>query len=329
MGDPTQGYWAAAFEFARFWGRCIVAGWHTGNWIIDTAYYASFFLTSGLFVFKRISPQSWIDWETIVMKIAFWVFLGTFFLATFLIAPFLQYEQKPAVTKQIASTPKPLPDLFVPRPEPPPAPAPPVSTQQIVAVEAQPQLEVFSNDTDIADSVRAKITKLKTDTAARAKAAEQQQQLANQQDWDNGLRHYKHSLVVLHDVLLGEATKTGDRIIESKGYFDCMPLSIDPQAGEIKAATIGLNINTNVNFLIRISGLNGQGHRQMHISCAAGDLEIYPGMGNEFYSELKIYPDISLRNNASTDGADDLVADDVKSLVGAQLLISAPKEKGK
>ena len=151
MGDPTQGYWAAAFEFARFWGRCIVAGWHTGNWIIDTAYYASFFLTSGLFVFKRISPQKPHLWETIRTKIAFWVFLGTFFLATFLIAPFLQYEQKPAVTKQIASTPKPLPDLLV-GPEPPPAPMPPVSTQQIVAVEAQPQLEVFNNDTDIADS---------------------------------------------------------------------------------------------------------------------------------------------------------------------------------
>ena len=240
--------------------------------------------------------------------------------------------------KQTASTPKPIPKLLptkvVPRPEQPPSPPPPASTQQLATIETptiatQMPVEVFNADTSFIGTAMTKIDKIKADieakkaketadTEAQAKAEKEKLRLEIPRDWERGLNHYRRMLVVLHDTLLDEAKKNGDGIVQSEGYFQCIPSAIDPQIGEIKAATIGLQNNTNVSFSISISGLNYAGHRQVYVSCAAGNLEIYPGMGDDFYAILNADLGVPFDNKTTADKADGLISDYLDSLIVAQ-----------
>jgi hypothetical protein len=229
---------------------------------------------------------------------------------------------------------KPLPDNIFPRPEQPPTPPSQqfafVANPIIFVTNAQPV--IFKADTTTNRNARATIDERMADLqaeadqvaaqeAAKFEFEKQQKLLEIPRDWGNGLDHYRRLLVVLHDDLSKKVEGTGDVISPSQGYYQCMPSNIDPGTGEIKAATIGLQINTNVNFQIKISELNWLGHRQVYVSCAAGNLELYPGTNDDFYAILNTYLGLPSPGYTTIDKADDLVSDNLTSLIAAQYLL--------
>jgi hypothetical protein len=146
--------------------------------------------------------------------------------------------------KQVALK-KPLPIKIIPRPEPPPAPPPPVPIQQAAIVESQ-KFENFNGTPNGAEDVDAQFAKLKAETTAKAEAEHRQKNLNAQGQWDIYLPYYQHSLVVLHDVLTDRAANVRDGIVQSVGYFQCLPSAIDYTNGSIKVANIGFQNNTNM-----------------------------------------------------------------------------------
>ena len=230
------------------------------------------------------------------------------------------------------STAKPFPDEINPRPEQPPAPPTQqfafVANPSILVTNAQPA--IFKAYTTTNGNAGAKIDERMADLqalvdqgaaqkAAKIELEKQQKLLEIPRDWGRGLEHYRRLLVVLQDDLSKKAKSTGDGIFPSPGYSQCMPSNIDPETGEIKAATIGLQINTNVTFQIIISQQNWIGHRQVCVSCAAGFLKLYPGTNDDFYAVLNAYnTGLSFPDHTTIDKADDLVSDNLTTLIAAQ-----------
>ena len=228
-------------------------------------------------------------------------------------------NSKTAQSGKSISIPKPLPVKIIPRPEPPPPP-PIVSTQQLADVETQKQFENFNEGTGVTEDAASQIAKLKAEKVAKIESENRQKNLEIQKWWDVYLPYYQHSLAVLHDVLTSESTKTGDGIDQSVGYFQCLPPAIDPKIGEIKAAEIRFQKNTNMDFLVTIAGLNASGHRQLKISCSGGLLEMYATWGDKFGRTLHVYPDFEDYKDVPIDKANDLILESIKQLVAVQIL---------
>jgi hypothetical protein len=332
------------WEFLKFWGGCIVTGWHIGDGIFGAVVEFCLLTSAGLFFLKHLFKKFnwkklWKKWEEIVMKWAFILFLGSFLIAAVFVAPFLEYKKASQIT-EIHTIPKviakPLPDKIIPRPEPPPPLI--VSTQQIVGIETQKSFEIFNPDTGaIGDATSpisklmaenfAKIAKLKADNDAIKEAEKRKRELNIQKWWDVYLPYYNRSLIVLHDVLAGEAAKTGDGIAQSAGYFQCLPPTIDPKIGELKVAEIGLQKNTNIDFIITITALTDSDVRRLRISCGGCFLESWPSWGDKFIRDIHIDPDFDNEKEVPIEKANELIGDEIKDLVAARYYISSNTNK--
>ncbi len=270
---------------------------------------------------EEINPKS-IYPSIIVMLLAICSFLSVG-LAFSLKFNFAHHEPP----KQV-SIAKPLPVKIIPRPEPPPEPPPTVSNQQVAEVETQKQYENFNVVTgSVIGDALSRFASIKAEKDAKIESDKRQKNLEAQKWWTNNLSYYQRSLVVLHDVLTGESTKTGDGIAQSVGYFQCLPSTIDPEKGGIKAATIGFQKNTNVDFLITITAPNVSGHRTLNISCRGGFTELIPGWGKEFYSHLHVYPDFDDDREVPIEKANDLIDESIKDLIASQFLFLSKTNK--
>ena len=186
--------------------------------------------------------------------------------------------------------------------------------------ETQKQFETFSADTGGVENVASHIARLKAEKAAKIEEENRQKDIDIKKWWNIYLPYYQHSLVVLHDVLTSESAKAGDGIAQSVGYFQSLPPDIDPKTEEIKSANIGFQKDTNMNFLVVISGLNISQHRQLKIYCSSGYLEMEAAWGKTFWRNLHIDPDFDDFKEVPIDKADDLISESIKDLIGAQLL---------
>lgn len=256
------------------------------------------------------------------MKWAFILFLVSFFIAAVFVAPFLEYK-KVSPTPEIIQPPKiiakSLPVKIIPNPQPIP-PTTNIPAQQLAGVETQKQFENFNEGTGVIEDAVSQIARLKAEKAAATESENRKRNLEIKKWWDVYLPYYQHSLVVLHDVLASESAKAGDGIAQSVEYFQCLPPAIDPKIGEIKAAEIRFQKNTNMDFLVAITGLNTSGHRQLKISCRGGLLEMDGIWGYKFRRNLHVYPDFEDYKDVPIDKANDLILEAIKQLVAAQIL---------
>jgi hypothetical protein len=248
----------------------------------------------------------------------------------------IQHSQIAQLKSQLPqfSIAKPLPDEIIPRPEQPSLPpyhqlsfleTPIVTITNAQRVFFKADISANGNavatiDKRMAD-LQAQEDKRAAQQAANIEFEKQQKLLEIPRDWRHGLDHYRRLLVMLQDDMSEKAKGIGDTIVPSPGYSRCMPLDIDPETGEIKAATIGLLNNTNVNFQIIITGLNSEGHRQVYVFCAAGSLELYPGTNDDFNAILNTYLGLPSPNYTTIDNADALVSDNLTSLIAAQYML--------
>src|ERR1700685_3242438 len=84
MWEPIK-YWL------EFWGNCILTGWHFGDWTLGILEAVSVVIYGTLHRKKLYQHLKW--WESLVMKLTWKFFLLAFFITTFLIAPFLKFQE--------------------------------------------------------------------------------------------------------------------------------------------------------------------------------------------------------------------------------------------
>jgi hypothetical protein len=290
---------------------------------------------------EEINPKS-IYPSIVVMLLALCSFL-VIGLAFSLKVNFIQLKEKPSVIQAVKKEPqKPLPTKTIPRPEPAPPPMI-VITQQLADAETQKQFETFNlntgdvEDTNIpaiiseiaklkAEQV-AKIAKLKAENDAKIGSEKRKRDLNIQHWWDVYLPHFKHSLTVLHDALADEARKTGDGITQSVDYFQCLPPTIDSKIGELKVAEIGLQKNTNMDFIVSITALTGSDVRYLRISCGGCFLESWLSWGEKFIRDIHIDPDFDNEKEVPIEKANELIDEEMKELIAARYYVLSNTNK--
>ena len=184
---------------------------------------------------------------------------------------------KPGATEaRKTEPPKPLPDKIIP--------APPAPLTNVVAQNPAPTAtvtqrnEVFNAATeDDADDPVSKFSRIQEQRAEAERIANQRTRDGAAVWWRKFLPFYQRALVELHDALKREADKKGDGLVQTAGYFQCLPSDVDFDTGQFDVATIGLRNDTNMNFTISVTKRDEANNRQLHISCSGGTSTINPG----------------------------------------------------
>ncbi len=230
----------------------------------------------------------------------------------------IQRPRQTGNTISIASkeTQKPLPTKTVPRPEP----APPESSTNIPQLATfETRTEMYSVDSKTNTNFTSLIEKLKAKKDADTEAQQRQIYLDRIKWWNSYLPYYRRSLVVLRDALHDEAKKTGDGISQSDGYLLCLSSNMDQNVGQIEVATIGLQKNTNMSFMITVAANNSGSHRQLIISCTGGTLEMEPGWLDQFHSTIHIKnPDFDYHVDVPIAKANDQINESINNIMDAQ-----------
>src|SRR5260370_42550807 len=73
------------YDFLRFLWHCAHKGWEFGEGSFSPIETICTLLALGLFTFKKAKPKKWKHWEENIMRMAFWVFVSSFLLTTFLV----------------------------------------------------------------------------------------------------------------------------------------------------------------------------------------------------------------------------------------------------
>jgi hypothetical protein len=259
----------------------------------------------------------------ITVTLLFCLSAGLALLLVLQISKNTTYERRANLSKEPASS-KPLPTKVIPRPEPPPQPPPVVTNQQVESTETQKPLEYFNAGTETNasgvakfESAAATIARLKSEKEAKAKADALKINLEIQNNWDCERTNYQHALVVLHDALNKELTN-GDGIVQSQDYFQCLPKTIDPKTGVMKVAQIGLQKNTNLEFLVTVTELRGAYNRLIIISGNGCSLE-FNQWNSQFSKRLNVNKlDLVDDKIVSMDAANGLIFDSISDLIDAQ-----------
>lgn len=210
---------------------------------------------------------------------------------------------------------KPLPDKIILSSEPPPPSI--VSTQQVASMESQKQFETNPADLGDAESELAK-------SRAEKLANLQKGKLKAETMWTNNLPIYVNSLESLYYILTEEAKKQGDGIAKTVGYFQCLPSTITHEIGEMNVSEIRFQTKTNMDFKIAITGEEWAGEyivqsRGLKIYCSCGFLAITPRtIGNGFGITVRI-PDGTENKYTSISDAHNVINQNMKILVGAQI----------
>ncbi|MGA3284800.1 MAG: hypothetical protein ABSD57_10135 [Verrucomicrobiota bacterium] len=234
---------------------------------------------------------------------------------------------------------KPLPTKIIPRPEPPPTP-PAYSTQQVAVIETQKQFETFNGDTETTNGSEMQVAQLiahvkaekaaaQAEQAAKSEAEHRQRNLDAKKQWDIYLPYYQHSIAILHDILISKSAITGDGISQSVGYFQCLPSTIDCNIGSLKVAEIGFQKNTNMDFLLTITDLNGANHRKLIIACGGGHLELEPANGDRMWRKLHLEPDFDDFIEYPITNANELISKSINLLVDGQIYYLSQTNRAK
>jgi hypothetical protein len=211
-----------------------------------------------------------------------------------------------------------LPIKIIPRPELPPSSAQITSNPLPSTVVTTQPLETFNANTDESEDFVLSIAKIKAGQVAQAEEQHRQNNLEAQKVWVVYLPYYKRSLIVLHDTLLRQATKESDGIEQSEGYFQCLPASIDVTNGEIKLAEIKFQKNTNMDFLIKLSGLATGSHRSLKISSGGCEIDMEAEWGDYYHRILRIGSDFNDMKRVPIAEADDFIPSAINDLIDAR-----------
>jgi hypothetical protein len=92
------------WQFIQYWLHNCSIGLHFGNGIFKYISEICVLISAGLFLFKKCYQQKWEQWEQIIMKTAFYLFIISFLVATFLVAPFLESESDKSKLKDASSS---------------------------------------------------------------------------------------------------------------------------------------------------------------------------------------------------------------------------------
>jgi hypothetical protein len=79
-------------EFLKFWWQCFLFGWNWGG-SIEWASDIIFGLVLVFYLSKKFKNQALERKEVVLVRAAAWVFIGSFLIAAFFVAPFLQYNE--------------------------------------------------------------------------------------------------------------------------------------------------------------------------------------------------------------------------------------------
>jgi len=80
-------------EIINFWWHCARIGWETGDGVFAFLELLFGAILIVLLALQKIKPKDHKDWEDAAAKYTLYLFIATFILSTFLIAPFLQFHE--------------------------------------------------------------------------------------------------------------------------------------------------------------------------------------------------------------------------------------------
>jgi hypothetical protein len=228
-----------------------------------------------------------------------------------------ELQKKLAPPKQEVVS-KPVSIQTIPRPEPPPREHLQTAENKLLAVsQTNKPFENFEPDAINPDFSQVLSNKWATQVREAAEVKKKYEQKVNDL-WSNDVPHFRHALTCLRDSMLHLAEKDGDGISQSDGFLQCLPDKLDPNFGAFKPAEIRFQKNTNIDFIISVEAVNGDGNRGFIISCAAGFLQMGEGSGN-WHCTVNI-PSASYDETVLTDanGADTNTTSSVKDLISAE-----------
>lgn len=269
-------------DFLNFWCTCIDVGWHFGDGIFAFIVEISLIVSAGLFLLKKRHQKKWKKWEENLMKTAFFLFIGAFLVATFLFAPFLEYEKgnRKSIIPAVAEASSQPTNTFIPKiittnvPESPK----PESASTPTNIEPQKTTEIFP--TDIGSNDRSEIMRKR---AEEKKAVDEKKKevdkIATQALWQTNLPHYQHALTTLRQLLWKEAQGQRSNLTETNYYPNTLfPAEINQDTNSINIADFGIQNNTNWNFTVSIVRRNeGNAYwRGFDVSCSGGWIEVRP-----------------------------------------------------
>jgi hypothetical protein len=124
----------------------------------------------------------------------------------------------------------------------------------------------------------------------------------------------------LHNILTTEAAKRGDGISKTAGYFQCLPPAIDFEVHNINVAEIRLQTETNLDFKIIITGLDGYNQRTLRVSCDCGYLDIHPASAENYYNISVHIPDWDDDQYVQAAQAGDMFKKQITTLIAGQII---------
>jgi len=316
------------WKWLIFWKENIHTGWEIGDGIFGFIIEVSLIIGGGLLILKLFLKsfnwdEKWKGWEDHLMKIAFVIFAISFLIATFFIAPFLQYENvaSPKISQALPVPPKkPLVQITIPNPAPTPPLMPSIPTQIPSDNVTQQELEPINDSAGETTNYGVFMTELKQSKVAQAEAQKRQNDLTLQNRWNVYRPYYSRVLTIFHDAMRDAAHAADhDEIAQSKNYGECLPIRpISETVGEVTLARIQFQKHTNVDFLIKLSSLETGGHRTLILFSPGCYLELEPDWGDTFHRTIHVDPDIDDTTNVPIAQADALISKSVDLLIGAR-----------
>lgn len=308
------------WKFLKFWEQNVVIGWHVGDGIFGSVVEISLIIGAGLLVLKWFLKKNnwgekWKEWEDHVMRGAFLLFAASFLIATFLIAPFLQSgnEPHPKIGETLPvppqKPPKALPTIITP------ATPPPTPTGQ--TAQSQDQLESFNPE----DGGTNSFTFRREQQSAQQAAGELIKRTNSLVWWNKLLPFCRYTLTALNDELVLWAAGHGDGLSAPSNYGQCLSTNIDDTIAEFEPTHIGLQENTNMNFIITISSPDGANHRYLTINSSKSSLEMDDQWGDTVRCHVHVYegnPEFDDDNIVPNTNADKMIAASIKEMVEGQ-----------
>ena len=309
------------WQWLIFWKENIHKGWEFGDGLFGFIIELSLIIGGGLlflkWIFRKINwAEKWKEWEDHLMKGAFVVFALSFLIATFFIAPFLQYEEvaHPKVSEALPiPSKKPILALIT---SPVSIPIPQIQTKQTQKLpdETQSQPENYNLGNDNSNSIPSRFKQLADQNAAK--------ELADKSNclywWNLYLPYYRHALISLNNQLVIWGTAHGDGISEPSNYGQCLATNIDDTIGKFDPTHIGMQKNTNMFFNVTVTENDQNHHRKLIINSSLSSLEMEGEWGQSCYCKIHIKPSFDDYFETNNANARVMIDSSLKELVDGQ-----------
>lgn len=201
-------------------------------------------------------------------------------------------------------------------------PAPIAPALQAASVEPKKQFETNSLDTGDIGDAEIQLALLKSNQVNEVKSANKITQTEADAKWKDEYQLFNYALESLYRISSTEATKRGDGISKTVGYFQSLPPNLSIEIVVTNVAEIGFQKKTNVDFTIEVTGRDSHQRRGLLINCSSGFVMFYPNWNGQWVRQIHI-PDFDDTKPIPDDKIHEFIDDGFKVLIASQIVNSS------